>query len=200
MKQKHTKGGKMKAEPKVILYIAMSLDGYIAKEDGSVDWLEDTGDVVEAGYLKFYNIIDTIIMGRKTYDQILTFGEWGYKGKNTYVLTSDISRDTDNSNIEFRNDDIEDILAELKQKSESNIWLLGGAEIVNAFLEKKLIDEYRIAVIPVILGSGIRLFTADVEEKLDFKQVTEYNGIVELKYEKKKIKIANFEINNYNNK
>ena len=53
----------MKADPKVILYIAMSLDGYIAKEDGSLDWLENTGDGAEAGYLKFYNIIDTIIMG-----------------------------------------------------------------------------------------------------------------------------------------
>ena len=190
----------MKADPKVILYIAMSLDGYIAKEDGSLDWLENTGDGAEAGYLKFYNIIDTIIMGRKTYEQILTFGEWGYKGKNTYVLTSDISRHADNPSIEFRNDDIGDLTTELKQKSGSNIWLLGGAEAANAFLAQKLIDEYRIAVIPVILGSGIRLFTADVTENLDLACVTEYEGIVELKYEKKKIKIANFEINNNNNK
>ena len=82
------------------------------------------------------------------------------------------------------------------QKSKSNIWLLGGAETVNAFLEKKLIDEYRIAIVPVILGTGIPLFTSGAEENLDFKQVTEYDGIVELKYEKKKMKIANFEINN----
>lgn len=182
----------MEAEPKVILYIAMSLDGYIAKEDGSIDWLENTGDVVGAGYLKFYNIIDTIIMGKKTYNQILTFGEWGYKGKNTYVLTSDIYENAETPNIEFRNDDIEDLIIELKQNSASNIWLLGGAEIVNAFLEKGLIDEYRIAVVPMILGSGIRLFTAPAEESLDFKEVTEYGGIVELKYEKKKIKIADF--------
>mgnify|MGYP000034017512 CR=1 FL=1 len=138
----------------------------------------------------------TIIMGRKTYDQILTFGEWVYKGKDTYVLTSDISRVPEKPNIEFRNDEIEDLTTELKQKSKSNIWLLGGAETVNAFLEKKLIDEYRIAIVPVILGTGIPLFTSEAEENLDFKQVTEYDGIVELKYEKKKMKIANFEINN----
>ena len=186
----------MGSEPNVILYTAMSLDGYIAKEDGSVDWLEDTGEGVEGTYLKFYSSIDTIIMGRKTYDQILTFGEWVYKGKDTYVLTSDISRVPEKPNIEFRNDEIEDLTTELKQKSKSNIWLLGGAEIVNAFLEKKLIDEYRIAIVPVILGTGIPLFTSGAEENLDFKQVTEYDGIVELKYEKKKIKIANFEINN----
>ena len=186
----------MGSEPNVILYTAMSLDGYIAKEDGSVDWLEDTGEGVEGTYLKFYISIDTIIMGRKTYDQILTFGEWVYKGKDTYVLTSDISRVPEKPNIEFRNDEIEDLTTELKQKSKSNIWLLGGAETVNAFLEKKLIDEYRIAIVPVILGTGIPLFTSGAEENLDFKQVTEYDGIVELKYEKKKIKIANFEINN----
>ena len=190
----------METEPKVILYIAMSLDGYIAKEDGSVDWLEDTGEDTEGTYLEFYGSIDTIIMGRKTYDQILTFGEWVYKGKDTYVLTSDITRVPEKPNIEFRNDEIEDLTTELKQKSGSNIWLLGGAGIINTFLEKNLIDEYRIAVIPVILGAGIPLFTAGTEKKLDFKQVTEHGGIVELKYEKKKIKIANFEINNYNNK
>lgn len=181
----------MEAEAKIILYIAMSLDGYIAKEDGSVDWLENTGNGEES-YLEFYNTIDTIIMGRKTYDQVLTFGEWGYKGKNTYVLTSDTVRTTENSNIEFRNDEIEDLVTELKQKSSSNIWLLGGAEVVNTFLEKNLIDEYRIAVIPALLGTGIRLFTADTEKNLEFIKVTEYGGIVELKYEKKKIKIANF--------
>ena len=69
----------MGSEPNVILYTAMSLDGYIAKEDGSVDWLEDTGEGVEGTYLKFYSSIDTIIMGRKTYDQILTFGDWFIK-------------------------------------------------------------------------------------------------------------------------
>ncbi len=190
----------MEAEPKVILYIAMSLDGYIAKEDGSVDWLENAGNGVEGSYLEFYNTIDTIIMGRKTYDQILTFGEWGYKGKNTYVLTADTSKNTDNPNIEFVDTDVEALTIRLKQESGSNIWLLGGAEIINAFLERRLIDEYRITVIPVIIGAGIPLFTADTEEHLDFKEVIEYDGIVELKYEKKKIKIANFEINNYNNK
>jgi dihydrofolate reductase len=188
----------MGIEPKIIVYIAMSLDGYIAKEDGSVDWLENTGNGMEAGYLEFYNIIDTIVMGRKTYDQILTFGEWGYKGKNTYVLTTDVNKETENLSIEFRNDEIEDIALELKEKSESNIWLLGGAEIINAFLEKDLIDEYRITLIPAIIGSGVRLFTADTEKCLDLDKVTEYGGIVELKYKKKQIKIANFEINNYN--
>ena len=189
-------GGKMETGSKVVLYIAMSLDGYIAKEDGSVDWLENIDGGEVSGHLDFYKTIDTIIMGRKTYDQILTFGEWVYKGKDTYVLTSDISRVPEKPNIEFRNDEIEDLTTELKQKSKSNIWLLGGAETVNAFLEKKLIDEYRIAIVPVILGTGIPLFTSGAEENLDFKQVTEYDGIVELKYEKKKMKIANFEINN----
>ena len=111
----------MEAEPKVILYIAMSLDGYIAKEDGSVDWLENAGNGVEGSYLEFYNTIDTIIMGRKTYDQILTFGEWGYKGKNTYVLTADTSKNTDNPNIEFVDTDVEALTIRLKQESGSNI-------------------------------------------------------------------------------
>ena len=99
----------MEAEPKVILYIAMSLDGYIAKEDGSVDWLENAGNGVEGSYLEFYNTIDTIIMGRKTYDQVLTFGEWGYKAKKTYVLTSKPRETKNDLEIEFINEVINEI-------------------------------------------------------------------------------------------
>lgn len=181
---------------KIILYIAMSLDGYIAKNDGSVGWLEKIAGNGEVGYLDFYKTIDTIIMGRKTYDQVLSFGEWGYKGKKTYVLTSDPSYSTGSTEIKFKNENISSLVAELKQESNSNIWLLGGAETVNKFLEKGLIDEYRIAVAPIILGEGIRLFDANVEELLDLTKITQYDEIVELTYKTKEIKIANFDIKN----
>lgn len=180
---------------KVILYIAMSLDGYIAKSDGSVSWLEKIAGDGEVGYLDFYNTIDTIIMGRKTYDQVLSFGEWGYKGKKTYVLTSDPSYSTGSTEIKFKNENISSLVAELKEESNSNIWLVGGAKTIKSFLEKGLIDEYMIAIAPIILGEGIRLFDANVEELLELVSTTQYDEIIELKYKTKEIKIANFDIN-----
>ncbi|MBP9477222.1 MAG: dihydrofolate reductase [Sebaldella sp.] len=188
----------MSKESKIVLYIAMSLDGYIAKEDGSIEWLENTGGDEVSGYLDFYETIDTIIMGRKTYDQVLTFGEWGYKAKKTYVLTSKPRETKNDLEIEFINEDLNSLVNRLKAKAKLDIWLLGGAKIVNEFLESELIDEYRIAIIPIILGSGIKLFETDIEELLKLEDMTRHGDIVELRYVKNKIKIANFEINNYN--
>ena len=83
--------------PNIILYIAISLDGYIAKKDGSVDWLSSFEE--DYGYEKFISSIDTIIMGSKTYQQVLTFGEWPYKGLKTYVFTHQKLKDDEN--VEF---------------------------------------------------------------------------------------------------
>lgn len=188
----------MSKEPKVVLYIAMSLDGYIAKEDGSVEWLENSGGEEVNGYLDFYKTIDTIIMGRKTYDQILTFGEWGYKTKKTYVLTSRPMEIKNELEIEFINENLDSLVKRLKEKAKLDIWLLGGGKTANEFLKNELIDEYRIAIIPIILGSGIKLFEADIEESLKLEEITRHGDIAELRYIKNKIKIANFEINNYN--
>jgi len=133
----------------------MSLDGFIADRNGSVDWLpEGEGDF---GYSDFYETIDTLIMGRTTYDQILSFGiEWPYAGKKCYVFTN---RDhPSDPNTEFLTGDILSFVHNLKSKPGKNIWLVGGAALANTFMEYSLIDEYWVTVIPVILGDGVRLF------------------------------------------
>jgi len=162
---------------KIILYIASSLDGYIARENGDVDWLPTNTD---SGYDNFYKSIDTVIMGKKTYDQILTFGDYPYKGKKSYVFTRNDSL-TKDENVEFASN-VEEFSRNLVS-SKGNIWLVGGSELFSAFLEHKLVDEIILSIIPTVLGKGIPLFqNINQEANLKLIKTTEYSGFVELTY------------------
>jgi len=162
---------------KIILYIASSLDGYIARENGDVDWLPINTD---SGYDNFYKSIDTVIMGKKTYDQILTFGDYPYKGKKSYVFTRNDSL-TKDENVEFASN-VEEFSRNLVS-SKGNIWLVGGSELFSAFLEHKLVDEIILSIIPTVLGKGIPLFqNINQEANLKLIKTTEYSGFVELTY------------------
>lgn len=162
---------------KIILYIASSLDGYIARENGDVDWLPINTD---SGYDNFYKSIDTVIMGKKTYDQILTFGDYPYKGKKSYVFTRNDSL-TKDENVEFASN-VEEFLRNLVS-SKGNIWLVGGSELFSAFLEHKLVDEIILSIIPTVLGKGIPLFqNINQEANLKLIKTTGYSGFVELTY------------------
>lgn len=145
-------------ERKVIVYIAMSMDGYIAKPDDNLDFLnkvEKEGE--DYGYHDFINTIDTVIIGRKTYEKVLSFGIGNpHAERVTYVITSSVK--TPEENIIFYNDDIELLVKQLKFKKGKNIFVDGGAQLVNFMLSKNLIDEMVISTIPVILGEGISLF------------------------------------------
>ncbi|TYP79657.1 dihydrofolate reductase family protein [Paenibacillus methanolicus] len=144
---------------KTILYIAMSLDGYIAREDGSVDWLEEVAGEGDNGYGKFYEGIGSIIMGRATYDICLGLSDtWMYAGKPCYVY-SRTARPSEGL-VEFTSEPPEQLIERLRQTSQGHIWLEGGGEIVRLFLERDLIDEMQIAIIPTVLGQGIPLFPA----------------------------------------
>jgi dihydrofolate reductase len=161
----------------IILYIASSLDGYIARENGDVDWLPINTD---SGYDNFYKSIDTVIMGKKTYDQILTFGDYPYKGKKSYVFTRNDSL-TKDENVEFASN-VEEFSRNLVS-SKGNIWLVGGSELFSAFLEHKLVDEIILSIIPTVLGKGIPLFqNINQEANLKLIKKTEYSGFVELTY------------------
>lgn len=162
---------------KIILYIASSLDGYIARENGDVDWLPINTD---SGYDNFYKSIDTVIMGKKTYDQILTFGDYPYKGKKSYVFTRNDSLSKD-ENVEFASN-VEEFSRNLVS-SKGNIWLVGGSELFSAFLEHKLVDEIILSIIPTVLGKGIPLFQ-NINQGANLKLIktTEYSGFVELTY------------------
>ena len=176
---------------KIILYIATSLDGYIAKRNGTVDWLtEDLNEIASASndrYDEFYHTIDTVVMGSITYDQVineLSPDQWVYEGKKCYVATSK-KREPD-SRAEFISDDITQKIADLKQQQGKDIWLVGGGNLINQFIKEDLIDKYVITIIPTILGDGIPLFLNENPEiKLKLVETHTSNGMVELSYVRK---------------
>lgn len=174
---------------KVILYIAMSIDGYIAKNNKDVSWLEGDGSETEAigSYNSFYETVDTVIMGWNTYHQITTElspEKNPYQGKTTYVLTH--KKKENKKDIFFINDNITEFIKTLKKQNGKNIWICGGANIVQQLIQNDTIDEYHISIIPTLLGQGIKLFAENNNEKIFRLIKTEnYNGIVDLVYEKR---------------
>ena len=161
--------------PQITLYIAASLDGYIADAGGGVGWLPsgDGGD--DYGYAGFYAGVDAIAMGRRTYEQVRGFGvPWPYAGKPAYVFTNrppdDDSREPDGGGgdvdgrppeVAFIRSDAAAFVRNIAGRHAGAVWLVGGANLAEQFLVAGLIDEYRVFVIPVILGRGVPLFAGD---------------------------------------
>lgn len=181
----------MENERKVVLYIAQSLDGYIARGNGDIDWLEGDGSEPDSdfGYNDFYESIDTIIIGRNTYEQIiqdLSPEQWPYEGKETYVVTTDDLEP--NKNVEFIKEDVVNFIKQLKEKEGKDIWIVGGAILIDALIKENIVDEYIISIMPTILGFGIKLFNENNPEiKLKFNGSSVYNGAVVLHYLKDKV-------------
>ncbi|MBT2680273.1 dihydrofolate reductase [Bacillus sp. ISL-35] len=170
----------------VILYIAMSLDGYIARADGAVDWLDDVEGDGDNGYGEFYSQVGTVIMGRKTYEEVLKLtDEFPYAGKDCYVLTRQSQES--NSHVTFTDEDLETLVSNLKEVSNGYVWLVGGGQLVKQFLEKKLIDEVELYIIPKLIGEGIPLFP-DGTPPADWELIStgRYGQIAALKYTLKK--------------
>lgn len=171
---------------KVILYIAMSLDGYIADKNGDVDWLSGQGaeGTEEGTYSEFIKGIDTVVMGWNTHVQVKTELSpeiWPYEELTSYVITHRNERSTDN--IKFVGEVPCELTARLKEMPGKDIWICGGSSIIQPLIRENLIDEYRVSVIPTILGDGILLFgKRETELQLRLKETKMYNGIVELVY------------------
>lgn len=151
---------------KIFLYIATSLDGYIADINGNIDWLTkfNFNNEIQIFYDKFYSNISTVIMGNKTYQQIineLSPNFWPYEEKDTFVFTTNITKNNNKNNIFFLNKDIIKEVNKIKQNSKKDIWVVGGSEIVNFLLKENLIDEIIITIIPTLLGNGIPLFKSN---------------------------------------
>lgn len=174
---------------KVVLFIAMSLDGYIADRHGGVGWLDGQGNDGENidTYSEFVKNIDTVLMGWNTYHQIVTElspAEWVYEDLKSYVFTHNRSCSTEQ--ICFTNENPIDLLKALKPQSGKDIWICGGANLIEQLMSENLIDRYYISVIPVLLGGGIRLFEEfPSQQQLRLVKTQSYNGIVELVYERK---------------
>ncbi len=161
----------------------MSLDGYIAKEDGDLGFLAMVDNPPEDyGYAKFNETVDTVIIGRKTYEKVLSFGiDWPYK-HSCYVLSSSLSGHTEH--VEFYNGHVKDLIAKIRQQEGKDIYCDGGAEVITQLLKEDLVDNLTISVIPTLLGTGIRLFP-DGRPELRLQLVSSQaypTGLVQLCY------------------
>ncbi|MGD2156847.1 MAG: dihydrofolate reductase family protein [Anaerolineales bacterium] len=170
---------------RVILYIAISLDGYIADVNGGVSWLDAfQHDVEDYEYSAFYQHLGALIMGGNTYRQILGFGEWPYPGVTTHVVTSRELEDLPNTEIKSYRGDVVELVGRIKAGLTKDIWLVGGADLIRQFVTHNLIDEYIISIMPVLLGEGIPLLQGvDAPNQLELIDSKHYtSGVVQLRY------------------
>ena len=170
----------------VVLFIAMSLDGFIASPDGGIDWLggQEDGGSDFGSYERFIAGVSDVVMGYTTYRQLATEllpGAWPYAAQKSYVLTH--RNEAAQAGVTFTQEPIEQLLARLKAQSGGEIWLCGGASVAQQAMRLGFIDRYHINVMPTIRGRGIRLFDA-LEKPIPLKLLSteHYNGIVDLVY------------------
>jgi dihydrofolate reductase len=174
--------------------MAASLDGFIARNDGRVDWLETTdefagGETVEPGFVEaFLKTIDCYVMGSRTYETALGFEAkglgWAYGDKPTFVLTNrQLPRTRDS--VEFYSGDVELFVNERLRPRFRTIWIVGGSVVAAECLRRGLVDEIRFSILPVLIGDGIRFFAnLDSDIPLHLLEAKAYqSGMVELCYE-----------------
>ncbi len=151
---------------KIKLYIAVSLDGKIAKPDGSVAWLDEipNPDKLDYGYSDFYKTVDTTLQGYNTYVTILNFGiSFPYPDKKNFVFTTKSDLE-DTKHVKFVTGDIIRFIQNLKKEKGDDIWLIGGGKLNTSLLNAGLIDEIQIFVMPIVIGEGIPLFDPSPKE------------------------------------
>ena len=171
---------------KVVLFIAMSLDGYIATPEGKIDWLggEDADVNVAGTYERFIAGVSDIVMGYNTYRQLTTElmpGAWPYADKTTHVLTHR-ALETE-AGVALTSESPSALIARLKEQPGGEIWICGGASVANQCMREGLIDRYHINVMPTLRGAGIRRFDGLTEPvPLRLLSTESYNGIVDLVY------------------
>ena len=143
------------------VYIAASIDGYIATKDGDVDWLHEVPnpDNDDYGYSDFIGNIDALVMGRNTFEKVLTFGDWFHK-KKVFVVSSVLTEIPEEleGKVEFLSGSLSAVLSEIKSQGFMSLYIDGG-KLIQSFLSEDLIDELIVTRIPILLGSGIPLFS-----------------------------------------
>ncbi len=168
--------------PKISIYIATSIDGYIARKDGGLDWLDRVGGFDEDyGFQELLGSIDALIIGRKTYEVATTVPD-PYPGKRVVVLSNSLN--AVRNDMELYRGDLGELLAKLHQEGIQHIWIDGGVTI-SQFLALQMVDMMTLSIIPVILGSGIPLFNV-IDKEIPLKALsseTYPSGLIQLKYE-----------------
>ena len=181
----------MKARRKIIVYIAASADGYIARPDGDVEWLNRRPRKVDYGMRAFYPTIDTILWGRKTYDWLLAYyKKKGMKGRmfDTNLANYVFSRKPPKQaalGVEFVSEPVKVFAQRLRGTRGKHIWMMGGGELIASFLDAGEIDEFDIHVIPTFIGEGIPLVAPRHRDvPLRLRLARKYpDGGVRLRYE-----------------
>jgi dihydrofolate reductase len=182
------------ADPRVTIHMAASLDGFIARKDGRVDWLETSdefadGHALEPEFIEaFLKTIDCYVMGSRTYETALSFEAkgfgWAYGDKPTFVLTSrDLPRSRDN--VKFYSGDLAQLVNGRLRSEFRNIWFVGGGAVSGECLRRGLADEVSFSILPVLIGEGIQFFEKlGKDVPLHLAEVKAYkSGMVELRYE-----------------
>jgi dihydrofolate reductase len=182
------------AESRVTIHMAASLDGFIARKDGRVDWLETAdefpgGETMEPGFVEaFLKTIDCYVMGSRTYETALRFESkgfgWAYGDKPTFVLTHrELPRTR--PTVELYSGDLAQLVNGRLRPSFRSIWFVGGSALCAECLRRELADEVRYSILPVLIGDGLKFFdTLDSDVALHLAEVKAYrSGMVELRYE-----------------
>ena len=170
---------------KVSAYIAASLDGFIARKNGDLNWLP-AGEAggVDFGYAEFMSTIDHVVMGRNTFEKVLTFGAWRYDKKVIVLTSSDLTIPPELADkVEILHLSPHELSREMERRGAKNIYLDGGVTI-QRFLRESLVDEMTITTIPILLGEGLPLFgTLEKDVRLELVKSQSFkNGFVQNKY------------------
>lgn len=166
---------------KVVLNLAVSLDGYIAGPDGEYDWCFADDDY---GMTDFLKSVDAVLMGGKSYRLMVNYGP-PYPEFTNYVFTR-TEKDSPYENVVFVSEDIPGFVRSLRNKKGKNIWLFGGSEIIHPLIQENLVDEMMLSIHPLLLGGGLSLFK-NLDERKTFRlsdSITYDTGLVQLIYKR----------------
>ena len=169
---------------KITYYVASSLDGYIAKTDGDVSWLDSLDiSMADTGYEEFYATVDGIVMGRKTYEMIVTFGKWPYGDKPTWVCSSKTVIPMKGCNLQMGNSP-EEVYKAATKINITHLWLVGGGSLASSLITDRLLTHFYLSLMPIILGDGIKLFShipLTIKTTIDNEKAHK-SGMVQLDY------------------
>lgn len=175
---------------KTIAYIALSIDGYIAKTNGNLDRLTSlppSNDGGDYGYNTLLSRVNTAIMGRSTYEAILSFGDQRpYNDLNTFVVTTNKTLQIQSPNTQIIHDNLKTILTTLKKETKKDIWIVGGEKSIKSLINEDILDKMILTIVPKILGDGIPLFPKGIQEsEWQLKTVQSFDTwVVQLQYER----------------
>jgi dihydrofolate reductase len=174
---------------KVSVFIATSLDGFIARPDGDIEWLhevEQIGGGDDAGYRAFFGSIDALVMGRGSFEKVLEFDGWPYESKPVIVLSKSLTEvpDTLRDRVRINTSAPQELIEQLSQEGYARIYLDGG-KVIQSFLRAGLVDDMTVTTIPILIGKGIPLF-GDLEKDIKLRLLESKswpNGFVQSTYQ-----------------